>query len=128
MALQHFSEKQHTVEYEVFAGNRFEFRTYGIEVAVFGENFNEPPTVKSIRVRLSDEEYQLLLQWQLQHPTAGINACDSDMCDIIGSIEYQVEEKIFGDEEAGTYAIYLSEVRRDAALILDKMESGEQSV
>lgn len=116
LALQHFSGKQHTFEYEKFAGRSIEFKTYEVEVAIFGEDFGKPPMVKSLRVRLSDEEYLLLLQWQLQNPATGFNACD--LCEAIGSIEYQVENKVFGDGVIATYAVNLSEIRRDAAFIL----------
>lgn len=122
LSLQYFSSKQHVVEHKEFAGNKFEFKTYEVQVAVFGDDFNEPPTIKSVRVRLSDEEYLLLLQWQLQHPSTGFNDCDAELSDIIGSINYQVEDKIFGENEIGTYAIYLSEIRRDAAHILREWE------
>lgn len=122
LSIQHFSKKQHTIEYEEYAGNKFEFKTYEVKVAVFGDDFNDPPTTKSIRVRLSDEEYLLLLQWQLQNPHTGFNACDGDLYEIITSIECQVEDKIFGDSAIGTYAIYLSEVRQDAAIILSNLE------
>ena len=117
-----FSGKQHTIEYEEFAGNKFEFRTYEVQVAVFGDDFTEPPVVETLRVRLSDDEYQLLLQWQLQNPKTGFNACYADLTDISVSIECQVEEKIFGDNEVGTYAIYLSEIKQDAAIILNSLK------
>ena len=117
-----FSGKQHAVEYEEFAGNKFEFRTYEVQAAVFGEDFTEPPVVETLRVRLSDDEYQLLLQWQLQNPKTGFNACYADLTDISVSIECQVEEKIFGDNEVGTYAIYLSEIKQDAAIILNSLK------
>ena len=119
---EHFSGKQHTVEYEEFAGNKFEFRTYEVQVAVFGDDFNEPPVVETLRVRLSDDEYQLLLQWQLQNPKTGFNACYAELTDISVSIECQVEEKIFGDNEVGTYAIHLSEIKQDAAIILNSLK------
>ena len=119
---EHFSGKQHTVEYEEFAGNKFEFRTYEVQAAVFGDDFNEPPVVETLRVRLSDDEYQLLLQWQLQNPKTGFNACCAELTDISVSIECQVEEKIFGDNEVGTYAIYLSEIKQDAAIILNGLK------
>ena len=119
---EHFSGKQHTVEYEEFAGNKFEFRTYEVQVAVFGDDFNEPPVVETLRVRLSDDEYQLLLQWQLQNPKTGFNACYAELTDISISIECQVEEKIFGNNEVGTYAIYLSEIKQDAAIILNSLK------
>lgn len=121
LALEHFSSKRHTVEHEVFAGNKFEFRTYEDQVAVFGDDFTQPPVTQTVRVRLSDDEYLLLLQWQLQNPDTGFNACDGELSEIIGSIEYQVEDKIFGDNEIGTYAIYLSEIRQDVAVILSTL-------
>ena len=122
LAFDHFSGKEHIVEFETFAGNKFEFKTYEVKVAVFGDNFNQPPVIESVRVRLSDDEYLLLLQWQLQNPGTGFNACDGELSEIIGSIEYQVEDKIFGDNEIGTYAIYLSEIRQDVATILHNLE------
>ena len=122
LALQHFNNKKHTLEYEEYAGHKIEFKTYEVQVAVFEEDFNLPPTNKSVRVRLSDDEYLLLLQWQLQNPATGFNACDGELSDIIASIMCQVEEKIFGDNEVGTYAIYLSEIRQDVALILRNLE------
>ena len=122
LAFDHFSSKQHIVEFEKFAGNVLEFKTYEVKVAVFGDDFNLPPTIESVRVRLSDDEYLLLLQWQLQNPYTGFNACDGELSEIIGSIEYHVEDKIFGDNEIGTYAIYLSEIRQDVATILHNLE------
>ena len=121
MALNHFAGKQHTVEYEGYAGNKFEFRTYEVQVAVFGEDFNEPPVIETLRVRLSNEEYLLLLQWQLQNPDAGFNICYEELDDISISIECQIEDKVFGDNVVGTYAVYLSEVRRDVASIMNKL-------
>lgn len=125
LAFDHFSSKQHVVEFEKFAGNVLEFKTYEVKVAVFGDDFNLPPAIESVRVRLSDDEYLLLLQWQLQNPDTGFNACDGELSKIIGSIEYQVEEKIFGDNEVGTYAIYLSEIRRDAETILRALNTNK---
>ena len=125
LAIDYFAGKQHIVEFEQYAGNKFEFRTYEIQVAVFGDDFCQPPVIESVRVRLSDEEYLLLMQWQLQNPATGFNACDGELSEIIGSIEYQVEEKIFGDNEVGTYAIYLSEIRQDVANILQCLEQAK---
>lgn len=122
LALQHFNNKKHTLEYEEYAGHKIEFKTYEVQAAAFGEDFNQPPVIESVRVRLSDNEYLLLLQWQLQNPTTGFNACDGELSEIIGSIEYQVEKKIFGNNEVGTYAIYLSEIRQDVTKILHKLE------
>lgn len=119
--MNHFAGKQHTVEYEEYAGNKTEFSTYEVQVAVFGEDFNEPPVIKTIRVRLSDEEYLLLLQWQLQNPDAGFNICYEELDDVSVSIECQIEDKVFGDNVVGTYAVYLSEVRRDVASIMNKL-------
>mgnify|MGYP003462858197 FL=1 len=125
LAFDYFSGKEHIVEFETFAGNKFEFNTYDVKVAVFGDNFNQPPVIESVRVRLSDDEYLLLLQWQLKNPTTGFNACDGELSNIIGSIEFQVEDKIFGDNEIGTYAIYLSEIRQDVATILHNLEQAK---
>jgi hypothetical protein len=125
LAFDHFSSKQHIVEFEKFAGNVLEFKTYEVKVAVFGDDFNLPPAIESVRVRLSDDEYLLLLQWQLQNPYTGFNACDGELSEIIGSIEYQVEDKIFGNNEVGTYAIYLSEIRRDAETILRALNTNK---
>ena len=121
LALNHFAGKQHTVEYEEYAGNKFEFRTYEVQVAVFGEDFNQPPAIETLRVRLSDEEYLLLLQWQLQNPNAGFNICYEELDDISVSIECQIEDEVFGDNVVGTYAVYLTEVRRDVASIMNKL-------
>ena len=121
LALEHFSGKRHTVELEEFVGNKFEFRTYEVQVAVFGDDFTQPPVTQSVRVRLSDDEYLLLLQWQLQSPNLGFNACYVELCDISATIECQVEDNIFGDNDIGTYAIYLSEIRQDVAVILSTL-------
>ena len=121
LSLEYFAGKQHTVEYEEYAGSKFEFRTYEVQVAVFGEDFNQPPAIETLRVRLSDEEYLLLLQWQLQNPNAGFNICYEELDDISVSIECQIEDKVFGDNVVGTYAVYLTEVRRDVASIMNKL-------
>ncbi len=125
LALQHFNNKKHTLEYEEYAGYKIEFKTYEVQVALFEDDFCKPPRVESVRVRLSDDEYLLLLQWQLQNPATGFNACDGELSDIIATIECQVEDKIFGDNEVGTYAIYLSEIRQDVALILRNLEQAK---
>ena len=82
--------------------------------------------IETLEVKLSDKEYLLLLQWQLQHPKTGARDCYEDGAgDVIFSIEYDVEKQIFGDNEVGTYVIYLSEIRRDVDLILQYMELNE---
>ena len=48
LALQRFKNKTHVLEYEEFAGNKFEFKTYELEVAFFGEDFHMPPVIHSI--------------------------------------------------------------------------------
>ena len=74
-----------------------------------------------IKIMLRNERG--LLQWQLQHPKTGARDCYEDGAgDVIFSIEYDVEKQIFGDNEVGTYVIYLSEIRRDVDLILQEME------
>ena len=121
LALRHFSNKQHVVEHEELDGNNFEFKTYEVKVAVFADDFKEPPTVKTLRVRLSDEQYIRLLQWQIQNPKRGFNTCDFELSDVVSAIEVEVEERLFGDNEVGTYAIYLSEIREDVATILSNL-------
>ena len=121
LALQHFNNKKHTLEYEEYAGYKIEFKTFEVQVALFEDDFCKPPRMESVRVRLSDDEYLNLLQWQLQNPHTGFNACDGDLYEIITSIECQVEDKIFGNSEIGTYAIYLSEIRQDVDQILREM-------
>lgn len=121
LAFDHFSGKEHIVEFETFAGNKFEFKTYEVKVAVFGDDFTQPPVTQTVRVRLSDDEYLLLLQWQLQSPKLAFNACYVELSDISTTIECQVEDKIFGDNDIGTYAIYLSEIRQDVAVILSTL-------
>lgn len=114
---KYFDGKQHTVEYEEFAGNKFEFKTYEVKVALFGDDFHEPPKIETTRVRLSDNEYLRLLQWQLHNPSAGFNHYDIDTEAKI-NIEYEIEDQFFEDDKIGTYAVYLSEIRRDANAIL----------
>ena len=86
-------------------------------MALFGDDFHEPPKVETMRVRLSDDEYLRLLLWQLQNPTCGFNHYDIDTEAKI-NIEYEVEDRFFEDEEIGTYAVYLTEIKRDAEMIL----------
>ena len=121
LSQKYFDGKQHIVEYEEFDGNRFEFKTYEVEVALFGDDFHEPPKVETMRVRLSDDEYLRLLQWQLQNPACGFNHYDIDTEAKI-NIEYEVEDRFFEDEEIGTYAVYLTEIRRDAEKILSDIK------
>ena len=121
LTMQYFENKEHTVEFEEFAGNRFEFRTYEIEVAIFGDDFHVPPTIHSIRVRLSDEEYLHLLQWQVMNPKCGSKHLDVDT-DALVNIESAVDDKFFPDGNTGTYVINLKEVKRDAAIILASLD------
>ena len=122
LTLEYFSKKYNAANYADFAVNKFEYKTCEVQVAVFKDDFNEPPVIETLEVKLSDKEYLLLLQWQLQNPKTGANACYEDASGVMMEIEWQVEEKIFGDEEIGTYVIYLSEIRRDVDLILQEME------
>jgi hypothetical protein len=117
LALQHFNNKTHVLEYEEFAGNKFEFRTYEVEVALFEEDFHIPPVIHSIRVRLKDEDYLLLLQWQLQNPDCGFNHYQVD-ADASVAIQNKVEDVFFPDGNIGTYAVFLKEIRQDAKEIL----------
>ena len=76
-----------------------------------------PPVIHSIRVRLKDEEYLLLLHWQLQNPDCGFNHYEVDT-DASFEIQYKVEEVLFPDGNIGTYAVFLKEIREDAKEIL----------
>lgn len=96
------------------------YHTYEVEVAVFGDDFHQAPTIHPLQVRLSDDEYLRLLQWQLQNPKAGFNHYDIDTEAKI-NIEYEVEEQLFPENEIGTYAVYLTEIRRDAETILHSL-------
>lgn len=96
------------------------YYTYEVEVAVFGDDFHQAPTIHTLQVRLSDDEYLRLLQWQLQNPKAGFNHYDIDTEAKI-NIEYEVEEQLFPENEIGTYAVYLTEIRRDAEMILHSL-------
>ena len=91
-------------------------------MAIFGEDFHQPPQIESMRVRLADDEYLRLLQWQLKNPTYGFNHYDIDS-DIKINIEYEVEARFFPNEEIGTYAIYLTEIRRDVEAILGQLNN-----
>ena len=93
------------------------YYTYEVEVAVFGDDFHQAPVIHTLQVRLSDDEYLRLLQWQLQNPIAGFNHYDIDTEAKI-NIEYEIEDQFFEDDKIGTYAVYLSEIRRDAETIL----------
>ena len=35
ISLAHFKNKTHVLKYEEFAGNKFEFKTYEVEIALF---------------------------------------------------------------------------------------------
>lgn len=76
-----------------------------------------PPVIHSIRVRLKDEEYLLLLQWQLQNPDCGFNHYDVDT-DASFEIQNKIEEVFFPDGNIGTYAVFLKEIREEAKEIL----------
>ena len=125
LCLNYFDSKQHTIGYKEFAGNKFEFRTYEVEVSLFGDDFHEPPKVETMRVRLSDDKYLRLLQWQLQNPTCGFNHYDIDTEAKI-NIEYEVEDRFYEDEEIGTYAVYLTEIKRDAEMILCTLNENKE--
>ena len=105
-----------------FGGTQVPYYTYLVEAARFGDDFHQPPTIVPVQVRLSDDDYIHLLRWQIDNPATGFCACVGDLCDIAGSIEYQVEEALYGADEPGTYAIYLTEVRNDVALLQKQIE------
>lgn len=124
LALQYFKNKKHTLEYEEFVGNKFEFRTYEVEVALFEDDFHKPPKIETIRVRLSDDEYLFLLQWQIQNPQCGFNHYEIDTVAMV-AIESKVEDVFFPDGNIGTYAVYLTEIRRDAENILSSLNENK---
>ena len=68
LSLEYFSKKYNAANYADFAINKFEYKTCEVQVAVFKDDFNEPPVIETLEVKLSDKEYLLLLQWQLQNP------------------------------------------------------------
>ena len=105
-----------------FCNTQIPYYTYLVEAARFSDDFHQPPTIVPVQVRLSDDDYIHLLRWQINNPTTGFNACVGDLCDIVGSIECQVEDALYGDDEPGTYAIYLTEVRNDVALLQKQIE------
>lgn len=98
-------------------GTPLTYYTYKVEAALFGEDFHEAPTIHEVDVRLSDDDYLRLLQWQLQHPNWGFNHLDIDVQASI-EIAYQVEQQLFPDDNVGTYAVYLTEIREDVEAIL----------
>lgn len=117
LAKEHFDNKLPVVEREVSGCNSITFRTYEIAVALFKSDFHKAPKVKSLRVRLSDNDYLRLLQWQMHNPNCSFNHYEIDP-DIRVAIESSVEEQFFPDGNIGTYAIYLTEIKRDADSIL----------
>ncbi|MBR5824963.1 MAG: hypothetical protein IKY67_12590 [Paludibacteraceae bacterium] len=102
--------------------NSAPYYTYKVEVARFDTDFHQPPSIHMIEVRLSDDEYLRLLQWQLKNPNTGFKGYDEDISDVMVQIECEVEAVVFSEEEIGTYAIYLTEIRDDAEQILQTLE------
>ena len=97
------------------------YYTYKVEAACFGTNFHQPPTIHTIEIRLSDDEYLRLLQWQLKNPNTGFKGYDEEISDVMAQIACEVETALFPEEEIGTYAIYLTEIRDDAERIRQAM-------
>jgi hypothetical protein len=58
----------------------------------------------------------------LQHPQYGFNHYDIDT-DAMIAIESKVEEVFFPDGNIGTYAVYLTEIRKDAEMILRSLNN-----
>jgi hypothetical protein len=117
LAKEYFANKPPVIEHESRDCNSITFRTYEIAVALFKADFHKAPKVKSLRVRLSDNDYLRLLQWQMHNPNCSFNHYEIDP-DIRVAIESSVEEQFFPDGNIGTYAIYLTEIKRDADSIL----------
>lgn len=124
--MEYLAKKEREPKYcKGFGGQQIVYYTYLVEVARFGEDFHQPPTIVPVQVRLSDNHYLQLLQWQLQNPLSGFNDYDSDISDIAFEIIYQVEDALYGDESVGTYAINLTEIRNDAEAIANEMKKTE---
>lgn len=127
LTIEYLKSKVREPKYRKGFGNlQIEYYTYLVEVARFGEDFHQPPTIVPVQVRLSDNHYLQLLQWQLLNPSSGFNDYDPDIGDIVGEITYQVEEALYGDGDIGTYAIYLTEIRNDVAEIAKQLEMENQ--
>ena len=125
LAHQFLKHKARQPKYDKYLGcEPVLYHTYEVEVTVFGDDFHQAPAIRPLQVRLSDEEYLRLLQWQLQNPTAGFNHYDIDSEAKI-NIEYEVEEQLFPENEIGTYAVYLTEIRRDAETILRALNTNK---
>ena len=129
LAHKYLQTKDRQAKYDINRGfDPNPYYTYKVEVALFDRDFHKAPTIHTVDVRLSDEEYLRLLQWQILNPESGINGYDTSIGDIIIEIELTVEDVLFpenedGDDTAiGTYAIYLKEIRDDAAAIIKNGE------
>jgi hypothetical protein len=72
-------------------------------------------------VALTDNEYLRLLQWQLLNPNTGVDYYE-EISDIVEKIESEAEMRYYGEEEVGTYALYLTEVQNDAAAIFKSID------
>ena len=115
LAIEYFNNKVREPKYELASRPYY---TYLVEVAVFGEDFHQPPTIKPVQVRLSNDESIQLLQWQLHNPKASFNDYSIDVADTIFEISFQIEEQLWENEDVGTYAVNLTELRNDVATIL----------
>ena len=94
---------------------------YLVEMALFGEDFHQPPQIVPVEVALTDNEYLRLLQWQLLNPGTGVDYYE-EISDIVEKIELEAEERYYDGKEVGTYALYLTEIRNDAKTILKSFE------
>jgi hypothetical protein len=96
-------------------------RHYLVEMALFGNDFHQPPQIVPVEVALTDNEYLRLLQWQLLNPNTGVDYYE-EISDIVEKIEFEAEMRYYGEEEVGTYALYLTEVQNDAAAIFKSID------
>ena len=127
MAIKYLKSKEREPQYNKCSKfSTKPYYTYLVEAAVFDDDFHQPPTIKQLQVRLSDDDYLQLLQWQLHNPTSGYNAYSEDIADIIGEVEFQIEEELWDNENVGTYAVNLTEIRNDAKILLKHIEEREK--
>lgn len=129
IARNYLQNKDRQAKYDISQGfDPNPYYTYEVEAALFDSDFHNPPTIRTVEVRLTDEEYLRLLQWQILNPDTGITGHNDAISDIIIEIELTVEDALFPDDETGadtvigTYAIYLKEFREDAAAVIKTMK------
>ncbi len=125
---EYFAKKRREPNYESNPGcEPTPYYTYEVEVAEFDNcDFHATPDIRSLRVRISDD-YLRLLQWQMFNTNSGVNVDDDDVGDIFYKIKWDVEDTLYSDGVVGTYAIYLTEVKRDVGAMVDSLRREVES-